>query len=417
MKQEADQMAHRKKPKDSRTADVAAMFSHRLLSWRWLCRWSSPFLQLLVLSVVTFGVIAPFTCQDLLHSYFYLRGWYLNSMTQRFLKQNQEEGLSALRYFERLQNTSEKMTKEALQPWLLITIITVQRSPELHYVLQVAAHFHRLLHECGPSCQHHQLLLCNVETDPSDHQDAKLLATFFPVVNRFSGQENLDLFPNQFEKEKQDYTYCLEKSLQLYRPEYVLLVEDDTLPEEEFFPVLHHLLQTRFSKPHLRDALYIKLYHPERLQHYINPEPMRILEWLGLGMFSGSFLGFVYSWASSRSSLSWSIVLFFALYSMLLVELVGRHYLLELRRIAPSFYNIMPVTECCTPAMVFSASSAHRALGYMKDVQCHLGFAKDIALYSMLRIKGEHAFVVEPNLVRHVGLFSSVRINEKPELL
>ncbi|KAG8130440.1 hypothetical protein E2320_017041 [Naja naja] len=256
-------MARRKKPKDSRTADVAAIFPHRWLPWGRLCRWSSPFMQFLVLSVVTFGVIAPFTCRDLLHSYFYMRGWYLSSMTQHFLKQSQEEGLSALRYFERLQNTSEKLTKEALQPWLLITIITVQRRPELHYVLQVAAHFHRLLQECGPSCQHHQLLLCNVETDPSNHQDAKLLAAFFAVVNRYSGQENLDLFPNRFEKEKQDYTYCLEKSLQLYRPEYVLLVEDDTLPEKEFFPVLHHLLQTRFSKPHLRDALYIKLYHPE----------------------------------------------------------------------------------------------------------------------------------------------------------
>uniref|UniRef100_U3FAV1 Transmembrane protein C9orf125 n=1 Tax=Micrurus fulvius TaxID=8637 RepID=U3FAV1_MICFL len=410
-------MARRKKPKDSRTAGVGAIFSHRLLPWGRLCRWSSPFLQFFVLSIVTFGVIAPFTCRNLLHSYFYMRGWYLSSMTQHFLKQSQEEGLSALRYFERLQNTSEKLTKEALQPWLLITIITVQRRPELHYVLQVAAHFHRLLQKCGPSCRHHRLLLCNVETDPSNHQDAKLLATFFAVVNRYSDQENLDLFPNRFEKEKQDYTYCLEKSLQLYRPEYVLLVEDDTLPEKEFFPVLHHLLQTRFSKPHLRDALYIKLYHPERLQHYINPEPMRILEWLGLGMFSGSFLGFVYSWASSRSGLSWFTMLFFALYSMLLVELVGRHYLLELRRLAPSFYNIVPVTECCTPAMVFSAPSAHRVLGYMKEVQCHLGFAKDIALYSLLRTKGEHAFVIEPNLVRHVGIFSSVRVNENPELL
>ncbi|XP_063151021.1 post-GPI attachment to proteins factor 4 [Candoia aspera] len=393
------------------------MFSRGLLPWGRLCRWSSPFLQFLALSVVTFGVIAPLSCQRLLHSYFYMRGWYLNPMSQHFLKQSQEEGLSALHYFEQLQNVSEKLTNEAVQPWLLITIITVQRRPEFHYALQVAARFHRLLQECGPFCQHHRLLLCNVETDPSNHWDAKLLAPFFAAVNRYSGQENLDLLPNRFEKEKRDYTYCLEKSLQLYRPEYVLLVEDDAIPEEGFFPVLHHLLQIRFSKPHLRNALYIKLYHPERLQRYINPEPMRILEWLGLGMFSGSFLGFVYSWASSRSSLSWSIVLFFALYSMMLVELVGRHYVLELRRLAPSFYNIVPVTECCTPAMLFSAPSAHRVLRYMKEVHCHPGFAKDTALYSLLRTKGEQAFVVEPNLVRHVGMFSTLRLNENPKLL
>ncbi|XP_061488840.1 post-GPI attachment to proteins factor 4 [Rhineura floridana] len=389
------------------------------LPWGRLCRWSSPFLRFLALTVVTFGVLAPLACQQLLHSYFYMRRWYLSPMSQDFLRQNQEDGLSALRYFERLPapNSSEQLASGVSRPWLLITIITVKRRPEFHYVLQVASRFHLLLQECGPPCRHHQLLLCNVEADPSRHWDAKQLAGFFAVVNRYGSGEKLELSLNQFEKEKQDYVYCLEKSLQAYDPEYVLLVEDDAVPEEEIFSVLHHLLQVRFTKPHLRNALYVKLYHPERLQHYINPEPMRILEWLGIGMFWGSLLGFVYAWVSSRSSLTWPIVLFFALYSMLLVELVGRHYLLELRRLAPPLYNIVPVTECCTPAMLFSAPSARRTLGYLKELRCRPGFAKDIALYSLLRAKGEQAFVVEPNLVRHVGMFSSVRTNDNPKLL
>ncbi|KAF7237549.1 hypothetical protein EYD10_15761 [Varanus komodoensis] len=340
-------------------------------------------------------------------------------MSQDFLKQNQEDGQSALHYFEQLRapNSSEKLTGEALQPWLLITIITVQRRPEFHYVLQVASHFHRLLQECGPSCRHHRVLLCNVEAEPGSHWDAMLLANFFAMVSRYGGRKDLEFSLNRFEKEKQDYTYCLEKSLQAYNPEYVLLVEDDAVPEEQIFPVLHHLLQVRFSRPHLQDALYVKLYHPERLQHYINPEPMRILEWFGVGMFWGSLLSFVYVRVTNRSSLSWPIMLFFALYSMLLVELVGRHYFLELRRLAPPFYNVVPVTECCTPAMLFSAPSARRALGYLKDLRCRQGFAKDTALYSLLRTKGERAFVVEPNLVRHVGVFSSLRLNDNPKLL
>ncbi|XP_053159051.1 post-GPI attachment to proteins factor 4 [Hemicordylus capensis] len=399
--------------------NVATMLPQGLQPWRRQFRWSSPCVHFFVLTVVTFGVLAPLTCQQLLHSYFYMRHWYLNSMSQEFLQQNQEDGLSALHYFERLQtpNSSEKVASEAFQPWLLITIITVQRRPEFHYVLQVASRFHRLLQECGPSCQHHRILLCNVEADPSSHQDAKLLAKSFPVVNRYGRRENSVLSLNRFEKEKQDYAYCLERSLQTYNPKYVLLVEDDAIPEEEIFPVLHHLLQMRFSKPHLQNALYVKLYHPERLQHYINPEPMRILEWLGIGMFLGSLLGFLYSWTSCRSALSWPIVLFFALYSMLLVELVGRHYFLELRRLAPPLYNIVPVTECCTPAMLFSAPSAHRVLGYLKELRCRPGFAKDTALYSLLRTMSERAFVVEPNLVRHVGMFSSIRLSDNPKLL
>ncbi|XP_042309810.1 post-GPI attachment to proteins factor 4 [Sceloporus undulatus] len=383
------------------------------------CRWSNPWMQFLALTIVTFGVLAPLTCQQLLYSYFYVRRWYLNPMSQDFLKENQEEGLKALHYFERLQapNSSKTLVGEAMQPWLLITIITVQRHPDFHYVLQVASRFHRLLQQCGSPCQHHGLLLCNVDASPDTHWDAKLLANFFPAVNRYSDHEDSDLSLNRFEKEKKDYTYCLEKSLQVYKPEYILLVEDDAIPEEEIFPVLHHLLRRRFSKPHLQDALYVKFYHPERLQHYLNPEPMRILEWLGIGMFWGMLLGIVYTWASGRSNMSWSIVLFFALYCMLVVELVGRHYFLELRRLAPPLYNIVPVTECCTPAMLFSVPSARRVLNYLKEIRCRQGFAKDTALYSLLRKKGERAFVVEPNLFRHVGMFSSVRINENPKLL
>ncbi|XP_034996816.1 post-GPI attachment to proteins factor 4 [Zootoca vivipara] len=385
-----------------------------------LCRWSSPFLQLLALTAVTFCVLAPLTCHRLLHSYYYLRRWYLSPMSQDFLRQNQEDGLSALRYFERLQqphNASKLVPGEAHRTSLLITIITVQRRPEFHYVLQVASRFHHLLRQCGAPCRRHQILLCNVEAQPGSHADAQLLAGFFGVTNRYGSRQALEPSLSQFEKEKRDYAYCLEKSLQDYDPEHVLLVEDDAVPEEDIFPVLHHLLQVRFSKPHLRDALYVKLYHPERLQRYLNPEPMRILEWLGVGMLGGSLLGFVYACAAGRPSPSWPVALFFALYSMLLVELVGRHYLLELRRLAPPLYNVVPATECCTPAMLFSAPSARRTLGYLKKLRCRSGFAKDTALYSLLRTKGERAFVVEPNLVRHVGMFSSLRVNVNPKLI
>ncbi|KAM9368052.1 post-GPI attachment to proteins factor 4 [Phaethornis superciliosus] len=388
------------------------------LCGRW-CRWSSPFIHLLTLTVVTFSVLAPLMCHRLLHSYFYLRHWHLNSMSQDFLEQNQQEGQAALHYFENLQapNSSKASDSDTFQPLLLITIITVQRQNDFHYVLQVASHFHHLLQKCGAHCRSHRILLCNVESDPSSHQDARLLSSFFPVVSRDKTGETLDPRVSQFEKEKQDYVYCLEQSLLVYNPEYVLVVEDDAVPEEEIFAVLQHLILNRFSKPYLRDALYFKLYHPERLQHYFNPEPMRILEWLGLGMFLGPVLACMYSCVTGHSSLSWLVVIFFAVYSMALSELVGRHYLLELRRLSPTLYNIVPVTECCTPAMLFPAPSALRASGYLKGLRCRQGFAKDTALYSLLRAKGENAYVVEPNLVRHVGMYSSLRLNDNPKLL
>ncbi|KAF7483998.1 transmembrane protein 246 [Marmota monax] len=384
--------------------------------------WGSTAVQLFILTVVTFGLLAPLACHRLLHSYFYLRNWHLNQMSQEFLQQSLKEGEAALHYFEELPsaNGSVPIVWQATpRPWLVITIITVDRQPGFHYVLQVVSQFHRLLQQCGTQCEGHQLFLCNVERSVS-HFDAKLLSKYVPVANRYEGTEDDygdDPSTNSFEKEKQDYVYCLESSLQTYNPDYVLMVEDDAVPEEQIFPVLEHLLRARFSEPHLQDALYLKLYHPERLQNYINPEPMRILEWVGVGMLLGPLLTWIYMRFASRPGFSWPVMLFFSLYSMGLVELVGRHYFLELRRLSPSLYSVVPASQCCTPAMLFPAPAARRTLTYLSQVYCHKGFGKDMALYSLLRAKGERAYVVEPNLVKHIGLFSSLRYNFHPSLL
>ncbi|XP_036593499.1 post-GPI attachment to proteins factor 4 [Trichosurus vulpecula] len=388
-----------------------------------LLSWSSPALHFFFLTILTFGILAPLTCHHLLHSYFYVRHWHLNQMSEEFLEQSLKEGEAAFRYFKNLQALNATLPKGRQvpsRPWLLITIITVYRQPEFHYVLQVASQFHRLLQQCGQPCLRHQLFLCDVDWN-SKHKDAKLLANFMPVTSRFAGTKGMNVsrsvVRNTFEKEKQDYVYCLEKSLQTYNPEYILMVEDDAVPEEQIFSVLRHLLETRLSEPHLRNALYLKLYHPERLQCYFNPEPMRILEWFGVGMFLGPLLSWAYVKIANLPGLNYRIVLFFSLYSMGLAELVGRHYLLELRRLAPALYNVVPTTQCCTPAMLFPASAAQRTVSYLAEISCRNGFAKDMALYSFLQDKNERAYVVEPNLVRHIGLFSSLRFNYKPKLL
>lgn len=385
--------------------------------------WGSTAVQLFLLTVVTFGLLAPLACHRLLHSYFYLRHWHLNRMSQDYLQQSLKEGEAALRYFEELPSAANGSVPIAWQasprPRLVITVVTVDRQPGFHYVLQVVSRFHRLLRQCGPQCEGHQLFLCNVERSVS-HGDAKLLSRHVPVANRYEGTEDDygdDPSTNSFEKEKQDYVYCLESSLQTYNPDYVLMVEDDAVPEEQIFPVLEHLLRARLAEPRLRDALYLKLYHPERLQRYVNPEPMRILEWVGVGMVLGPPLAWAYARFAGRPAFGWPVLLFFSLYSMGLVELVGRHYFLELRRLSPALYSVVPASQCCTPAMLFPAPAARRTLTYLSQVYCHQGFGKDMALYSLLRAKGERAYVVEPNLVRHIGLFSSLRYNFHPSLL
>ncbi|XP_043939956.1 post-GPI attachment to proteins factor 4-like [Protopterus annectens] len=386
------------------------------------CRSSAPF-QLFLFTVVTFGVVLPVVCHRLLYSYYYLKKWYLSPMSHDFLKKNLKEAEDAVQYFQRMHPEilqSPKAQDERFpKPWLVVTVVTVQRKAEYHYLMQVVAKFHQLLQNCS-HCGSNRILLCNVQEEPEHNEDARVLKKFFPTIERFKDPKDLLGFKvnSQFEKEKQDYQYCMNNTLSRFDPKYVLMVEDDAVPEDDIFNVLHHLLTQRKSKTKLENALYIKLFHPERLQRYINPEPMRILEWIGVGMSVGSLLTFLYLKMFSKPEKLWQLFLYFMIYIMLLVELVGRHYFLELRRLSPQFYSLVPVTECCTQAMLFSAQSAQRALGYLDTVQCQSRFAKDTALYSFLWERHEYAFVVEPNLVRHIGLFSTLRgLTIDPKLL
>ncbi|XP_078528382.1 GPI-N-acetylgalactosamine transferase PGAP4-like [Lissotriton helveticus] len=377
---------------------------------RWYC--SNRAVQSVVLIVLTFLVLGPTMCHRLLYSYYYCSSCHLDHMTQQFLLQNLNDGEAAVNYFTHLippitQKSALTLDgKASAKVMLVITIITVRREPEYHYFMQVASKVHRLLLECGHACSDYLMFICNVDPDPRRHVDAKLLEKIFPTTQRH-GSTPRNESVNEFQNEKQDYTYCLDRTLSTFDPEYVLLLEDDAVPEEDIFRVINHLFLTRFPKKPLGGALYIKLYHPERFQHYLSPVPMRLIEWLGFGMFAGAALSSLYAWTTGQLSPHFCTFLFFALYSMVLVEMVGRHYLLELRRWSPALYNLGPATECCTQAMLFSAASAERVLVHLTKIYCMYGFGKDKALYFALsQMWEEKAYVVEPNLVQHVGLFS-----------
>ncbi|XP_063290288.1 post-GPI attachment to proteins factor 4 [Pelobates fuscus] len=406
---------------------------------RLLTRINSPVCHLIIIFSLTFS-LAPFCFRNLLYSPTFSRSLHLRRMSRAFLLQNMQDGTDALRFFkhkigsshfkyENKDNNSVPCNYKASvlhnskAPTgsipLVITIITTRRRPEYHYLLQVARGFLDRISECGNDCSDFQLFVCNVDSSPSSHEDACLLSQLLPSVTHYLNDEQQDNPPNQFEREKQDYAFCLSRTLETFSPEYVLLVEDDAVPKNDIFSAFFQLVQVRFPTKPLGGGLYVKFYHPERLQGYLNPEPMRILEWIGLGFLLGIILNWMYTKMFYQQRFSWCIFISFTVYSMLLAELFGRHYLLELRRLLPVLYNVVPTTECCTPAMLFSEASAHRTLVYLKETKCESGYAKDTALYKELKRRGDWAWVIEPNMVTHVGLFSTLRDGneEEPQLL
>lgn len=386
---------------------------------------SSAVAQALVLTAVTFGLLLPLIGQRLLYSYYFLRPLYLDAMSEDALRESARRGADALRHWQSVAPASPSFAQVAPRPELLVVVVTSGRREgrDFHYLLQVALQLSAAATDgsCGGRrCA--EVLLCDVEPDARDNPDARLLEKHFRVVRRPPQEEEEEQERRQplntFEREKRDYVFCLRAAWALATPRNLLLLEDDALPRHDFFPVVRQLLSRRFA----RGALYVKLYHPERLQRYWNPEPYRLLEWAGLGALGGTLLLLALPrWGPCwlAFTLSPGHLLFFALYLMAAAELLGRHYLLELRRLSPQLYAVSPATECCTPAMLFPGNASLRVARYLEAAACSKGNAKDLVLYRLARsVPGERAHSVEPNLVAHIGAFSSVRPNPaRPRLL
>ncbi|CAK6981404.1 transmembrane protein 246 [Scomber scombrus] len=384
-------------------------------------RWSSTVTQALILAVITFCVVLPLSCHRLLYSYYFIKSMYLDSMSEEVLRESRDRGQDALRFWQSTSTVvASRFNDIAQHPELLVTVVTARRSEgrDFHYLLQVMRQLSNLLGGCGEQrCA--EVLVCDVENGPYENQDAKLLERHFRVIRRspLEQQRNREQV-NTFEREKRDYVFCLQKGQELVKPKHMVVLEDDALPKEDFFSVVKDLLSRRFSL----QTLYIKLYHPERLQRYWNPEPYRILEWVGLGMIGATALLLTFPYwnrCSFSFTLSAAHLVFFTLYFMAAAELVGRHYLLEVRRLSPQLYAVSPATECCTPAMLYPGNASIRVAEYLDSSFCVKGNAKDMVLYRMARmIPGESSHSVEPNLITHIGAYSSVRPNPfRPRLL
>lgn len=381
--------------------------------WRFVAlrhtRWWSHVNRAVVVCVLTFGVFLPLCCHRCLYSYYFLKSWYLEQRSEEALRRSYEEGQEAVTYWRDMVAGGAVQGDVSEGPELLVTVVTARRKDgvQYHYLLQVMRRLDILLRGCGEApCA--AVLVCDVESGFEGNEDAALVEKRFRVVRQGRGS-NQDV--NVFEKEKRDYVWCLRQSTEAMKPRNLVVLEDDALPCTDFFSVLRDLLGRRF----LSRSLYVKLYHPERLQRYWNPEPYRILEWVGLGVFSASMILLFLAFCTQFTlPFSVPLFLFLVVYIMAGAELIGRHYLLELRRISPQLYAVSPATECCTPAMLFPGNTSSHVADLLDAATCMRGNGKDMVLY---RHAGS-AHSLEPNAIWHIGAFSSIRANPpRPQLL
>ena len=386
--------------------------------------------RLAVLYAVTFMLVLPVLFHDVPHSAFYLLR--NKAILQELMKDaNSRRIVQAENYFSVLNNSGVIEQTEAYGSdetvTVALTIITLSRnrheidSYEPKYLTQTLWKFHSLLEKWRPYNQHLriQMSICNVDAAVASYHESHALSEFVPMFSRFN-RTHFSLV-HVLEKEKQDYVFCLKKSLEAHEEaKYVFLVEDDALPTDDVFDVLQKVLLTHAEQSLVRgefrsqqsDIAFIKFYHPERLLNFISLEPERLPELFSYAVLLSTLLTVVYAITHGLASTGdvyslWSKLF---LFSVIVMLVCGRTGISEWRRLAsPVFYSYTSAPSCCTPAVLFPRPAALRTVNYLNLISCSNNFGKDSVLDMMLEDMQMRAYLVQPNMFTHIGLYSSLR--------
>ena len=281
-----------------------------------------------------------------------------------------------------------------------------------------------------------EIIICNTDAVPARHLEAVNLSKQFTVYSRFlpEGKHLLNMMKpfkthtrrvadNVFLKEKDDYLFCLEKLLQ-YESEYVIVLEDDALPIENFIEELKTILwKLNYYFPRWG---YLKLYYPPKWQGYAREWP-RLLDLVYTACLGSLGLTLVYvlcrifiTIGQQKCKLHVQIlqvminkqillVLFLGfILTLIFIEIIGRQNILELQR-AFHHYSFTKSPGCCTPAILYKPSTAREMVNFLEDVKCTDKYPFDIAQEDFRKNKSIDAYLIEPSLVNHIGLVSSIK--------
>ncbi|XP_078597500.1 GPI-N-acetylgalactosamine transferase PGAP4-like isoform X2 [Branchiostoma floridae x Branchiostoma japonicum] len=381
---------------------------------------------------ITYVIALPLLCWDMRYSMYFRYDVMTDRQKHldRAIEENQQRIAEAEEYLRkhgprhRVFRRLNLMVLKRVQPQIVITVVTIARQPQNgvnkhRYLTQVVTQFAELLeHEEAADVV---FQVCNVNVPPEAHHEAVFLSKYIPIVQRESNEEQTEE-EDPFEREKLDYIFCLEKSVEL-NPEYVLMVEDDALPTPNILHVLRHKLQYRLKLRirqgefvhHSDDWAFLKLYDIERLQGYGN-DARSFIELTGAGLLGGTAFLLI---LQRRGHKTQRRVVIFALgfvYVVLLCWAIGRQYFLQLRRFSAQLYTVTTGPFCCTPAVVYPVKMAAEIAAFLKTGTCDERYPLDFALSDFAIDKGLTRYKVEPNLVLHVGLVSSIRADVRDPL-
>ncbi|XP_011677703.2 transmembrane protein 246-like [Strongylocentrotus purpuratus] len=394
-----------------------------------LCRsqkWRKFLVAVFAVYFLTFCIVLPILCRDLPLTKYYSLGRD-TSKQHRLLKAIDINGINADNAEKRLARMSKVATKqlyeESMRKGKLRFVIVVQTIPRLarpspRYLTQLMVALHDILQDSG-GVEETALFICNTKRpSTSVHKEAVALAEYFPMVQTSLGQEL-----NPYEREKEDYLFCLREAQKL-SSEYVILLQDDALPHTDFYTVLDHVLkhrvETQIHQGELhsdRDEwVWLKLNFPNSLAKY-ERNYYFALEWVAVGLIGASFFVFIMSFMLSfccvmntdkqKIEVLPQFLVGFA-YCMLFTWLLGRPYVTLPLTLSKSFYKLGPGTSCCLPAVLYPQTQLQGIISFLEAVKLDSKNPLDFALDDYRAQSKLRQFLITPNLFSHIGVVSAL---------
>ena len=391
--------------------------------------------RITVLYVITFFIILPYFCANVRYSAFYSIGNSTQAI-EYFRDENTRRIKMAEEYFQSLEKSGKDVLTEfgpavkgADPVRVALTVITVSRNRhaidnvEPKYLSQVIWKYLILIQNeqknTDPSYPwlRVQLSVCNVDHDPATYRELDSISQFVPTFSRFNTTHFSMV--HVLEKEKQDYIFCLNRSLDSH-PDYVFLVEDDALPNDNLFQVLRHTLHYHIENgwergnivPRRPNMAYVKFYHPDRVMNFIGLEIERLPELFSyIALLSLPMTGLYLMLFKLDSTITlYTVWKKMAIYAFVVLIAVGRSGISQWMTFAsPTFYQYVPAPTCCTPAVMFPRAAAHDVVEFLNSSVCKNAAGKDALLDRMVKQRNMKAFLVYPNSFTHIGMYSSLR--------
>jgi len=284
------------------------------------------------------------------------------------------------------------------------------------YLTQTVARLLQISHGDNAAEFHRRkLLLCSVDPQPQTFTELQRLSDFVQTISRYqTAQQWSDTdMENKFEKEKDDYAYCLRAASRFPSPYYMVL-EDDVLVDKNAVETVNFVMNY-FDLFSAEDWSFLKLYYPKKWSGY-GRSWQTAAELGGNSVLGGCFSGGVMLLlrrCRTRPSncRNLSARLWFAAGAVLTALLcvgIGRQYVESWREYLVSTHRLEEAPGCCTQAVLFPGGVISDLCTHLRRVHSDMQSAVDIAVDGFAHVHGLKRYLIQPNVAEHIGFLSSL---------